>query len=114
MARFLVLYNSQMSASDMMANSNPDEVQAGMDAWMAWAGKAGDAVIDLGMPLEARTHLEQGSQTDASNPGSGYSILEADSVEAATSLMQDHPHLGVPGNSIDVFEALPMPGMDGS
>jgi hypothetical protein len=111
MAKFLVLYNSQMSAAEVMANATPEEAKAGMDAWMAWAGEAGDAVLDLGMPLGSSKHLEGGSTTDGSNPASGYSILEAGSLETASGLVENHPHLGVPGNTIDVMEFLPMPGM---
>jgi len=113
MAKFLVLYNSPMSASEVMANASPEEAKAGMDAWMAWAQKAGDAVLDLGAPLESRTHMESGSTTDGTNQTSGYSIVQADSVDAATDLLAEHPHLTVPGNTIDVFELLSMPGMEG-
>ena len=112
MTKFLVLYNSPMSASEVMANAKPEEVQAGMDAWMQWAQKNGDAIVDLGNPLEARLHLESGSSGQASNQGSGYSVLQADSVGAITKVLEGHPHLNVPGNTIDVFEFLPMPGMD--
>jgi len=111
MGKFLVLYNSQMSAAEVMANATPEEAKAGMDAWMAWAGQAGDAVVDLGVPLGDSRHLEGGSAADGSNPASGYSILEADSLDAAAGLVKDHPHLTVPGNTIDVLEFLPMPGM---
>ncbi|HXJ62288.1 MAG TPA: hypothetical protein VNN79_00905 [Actinomycetota bacterium] len=113
MAKFLVLYNSPMSASEVMANASPEEAKAGMDAWMAWAQQARDAVLDLGVPLEARTHLEPGSTSDSASQASGYSILQADSVDAATSLLAEHPHLTVPGNTIDVLELLSMPGMEG-
>jgi hypothetical protein len=111
MAKFLVLYNSQMSAADVMASATPEETKAGMDAWMAWAQKAGDAVVDLGLPLGPSMHLESGSTSESSSDASGYSILQADSLAAAASLLEEHPHLTVPGNTIDVLETLPMPGM---
>ena len=41
----------------------------------------------------------------------GYSILQSDSAEVLASLLEEHPHLHVPGNSIDVLEFLAMPGM---
>jgi hypothetical protein len=112
MAKFLVLYNSPMSASEVMGSSSPEEMKAGMDAWMAWFQKNGDAVADLGNPVEARLHLESGSSGQSSNQASGFSIVQADSVDAATKVLEEHPHLSVPGNTIDVLEFLPMPGMD--
>ena len=111
MAKFMVLYNSKMSAAEVMASATPEEAKAGMDAWMAWARRAGDAVVDLGLPLGSGNHLEVGGTSESSNEASGYSILQADSLEAATGVLEDHPHLQVPGNTIDVLEFLPMPGM---
>ena len=51
MNKYLVLYNSPASAAEQMANATPEQAKAGMDAWMAWAQKSGEAVVDLGMPL---------------------------------------------------------------
>ena len=51
MSKYLVLYRSPTSAREQMANATPEQAKAGMDAWMAWAGKAGSAVVDLGAPL---------------------------------------------------------------
>ncbi len=52
MTKFMVLYRSALSARDQMASATPEQAKAGMEAWMAWAGKAGDAIVDLGAPLE--------------------------------------------------------------
>jgi hypothetical protein len=106
MGRFLILYNSTVSAREAMAGADPDQARAGMEAWMAWAQKAGDALLDLGTPVQAiaRVGSEGGDPQVA-----GYSIMEGESgrVEA---LLADHPHAQIPGNSIDVLEALPVPG----
>jgi hypothetical protein len=31
-------------------------------------------------------------------------------METITALLHDHPHVRMPGFSIEVFESLPMPG----
>jgi hypothetical protein len=111
MAKFMILYKSSTSARDQMANGTPEQMKAGMEAWMAWAGKAGDAIVDLGAPLAATTSVGSGSSTVGGEDISGYSIVQSDSAEALTSLMQEHPHLYMPGNSIQVLEFLAMPGM---
>jgi hypothetical protein len=36
---------------------------------------------------------------------------QGNSREDIDALLADHPHLKLPGSSIDVFEALPLPGM---
>ncbi len=47
MSKFMVLYRSDVSAADQMAGATAEQAQAGMDAWMAWAAKAGEAIVDL-------------------------------------------------------------------
>jgi hypothetical protein len=110
MAKYMVLYCSPESARDMMANATPEQMKEGMDAWMAWAGKAGQAVVDLGAPTAHATHAGPGSHPGAEEI-SGYSILQADSAEAIENVLDGHPHLNMPGNTIEVFEMLSMPGM---
>jgi hypothetical protein len=108
MAKFMILYRSSTSARDQMANATPEQMKAGMDAWMVWAAKAGDAVVDLGTPLAPATHV--GSAASAAD-FAGYSILQAASAAEIAGILDGHPHLEMPGNSIDVLEMLAMPGM---
>jgi hypothetical protein len=108
--RFVVLYNSSVSASEQMAKATPEETKAGMDAWMAWAARAGEAIVDLGSPIQATAHISADGKGDNSSQASGYSLLQADSRDEIDALLENHPHLKMPGASIDVFEALAMPG----
>jgi hypothetical protein len=109
MTKFMVLYRSSTSARDQMASATPEQMKAGMEAWMQWAGKAGEAVVDLGAPLAPAAHAGPGS-SDAGEI-SGYSIMQADSAEVLGGVLDGHPHLSMPGNSIEVLEMLSMPGM---
>ena len=110
MAKYMILYLSSESARDMMSGATPEQMKAGMDAWMAWAGKAGDAVVDLGAPTAHATHAGPGSHPGAEEI-TGYSILQAGSAEEVAAVLDGHPHLDMPGNHIEVLEMLPMPGM---
>jgi len=109
MTRFMVLYRSPASARDQMANATPEQMKTGMDAWMQWAGKAGDAVVDLGAPLAPAAHVGPGSS--GAGEISGYSVMQADSAGALGAVLDGHPHLNMPGSSIEVLEMLSMPGM---
>jgi hypothetical protein len=111
MKKFLVLYHAPVSASQQMSSVTPEQIKAGMDAWMTWANKAGNAIVDLGMPLGNGRRLTASSENDSTATVTGYSILQADSIEVLTKLLKDHPHLRMPGFSIEIFEGLPMPGM---
>lgn len=109
MAKYLVLYRSKVSAAEQMEGASPDDAQAGMEAWMQWAGKVGNAMVDMGSPLQ--TIATVGGSNDGTYIG-GFSILEADSAQDAESLVDGHPHLMSPGDpSIEVLEFLPIPGM---
>ncbi len=110
MTKFMVLYRSDVSARDQMAGATAEQAQAGMDAWMAWAAKAGEAIVDLGAPLADAAYLGAGSAGGASGHVTGFSILQAESADAITSVLDGHPHLES-GGSIEVLEFLSMPGM---
>jgi hypothetical protein len=100
MKKFLVLYRSSVSAADQMAAATPEQAEAGMAAWMEWAERNKDAIVELGSPL--------GGDSDVS----GYSIVQADSRDTAAQLFEDHPHLRMPGDSsVELLEFLPLPGM---
>jgi hypothetical protein len=112
MKRFLVLYQSSTTASEMMAASTPEQMQAGMEDWQRWAAKAGDAILDLGSPLGASASIGSGSNAGSDIPMTGFSILQGESLDAVRTLLEAHPHLKTPGDSsITVLEALSMPGM---
>src|SRR6476661_6612305 len=105
MTSYLVLYRSPTSPEEQMASASPEPAQAGMDAWTAWAGKAGDGIVDLGAPVTAA-----GSVGAKSDGGSGFlggfSILQADSADDLGKLLDSHPHLMVEGNTIEYYEFL--------
>jgi hypothetical protein len=103
--KFLVLYRSPTTAAEQMAAGTPEQAQAGMEAWMTWARRAGDAVVDLGSPLGV---VEPGG--DAGDPIGGFSVLQADDAEALTKVLDGHPHAAM-GGSIEILEFLSMPGM---
>ena len=105
MTNYLVLYRSSITAGEQMAQSTPEQAQAGMDAWTAWAAQAGDAVVDLGTPLEV---VENGG--DSGDPIGGYSILQAESNEALGKLLENHPHKAM-GGTIETLECLRISGM---
>jgi hypothetical protein len=109
MTKYLLLYRAPVSATDQMADSSPEQAQAGMDAWMTWAGKAGSAIVDMGSPVAPATSI--GADRAAGDFIGGYSILEAESLDALRAILDGHPHLQLEGAAIEVHELLPIPGM---
>jgi hypothetical protein len=108
MKKFLVLYRSTVSSREQMSKATPEQAKAGMDAWIGWAKRTGTALVDMGNPL-GETGVVHGSAV----PGyiGGYSVVQAETLEAAKRLFEGHPHLGAPSASIELLEMLPLPGM---
>jgi hypothetical protein len=116
MKRFLVLYQSEVAAAggstaEMIANTSPEQMQAGMALWRAWHAKCQDAIVDLGAPLGGSVTVDAGGASARHSAITGYSILQALSKDDAVGLMEGHPHFHMPGASIQVLEVVPMPGL---
>lgn len=110
MPKFLVLYPAGISAKPQMANATPAQMKVGMDLWMAWAKKNEKMIVDLGTPL-ASGRVIASSDRQSDDTITGYSIVEASSIDAAAKAFQDHPHRHTPGDSsIEILETMSMPG----
>ena len=109
MSKFMILYRAPGSARDQMANATPEQRQAGLEAWRAWASRVDYAIADLGTPLAHTTHIGPGA---ASADGvCGYSILEAGSAEEIESILTGNPQLAMPDGSVEVLEIIPIGDM---
>jgi len=60
-------------------------------AWHAWFGSMGDQLADMGKPVIAAAAL--GNCSRESTEMGGYSLIEADVLEAATAIAKGCPHL---------------------
>ena len=86
------------------------EQAAIMDAWGRWYGELGDAIVDGGSPVgAARTVGSDGSATagGGTNPLTGYTVVEAADLDAATAMAGGCPVLAN-GGSVEVAETIEM------
>ena len=113
MKKFIVIYHTPIDAMQQTANATPEEQAKGMEAWMNWAKNCGNKLIDLGSPLMNGQQLSPGGKSTNSDKNvAGYSVLQAENMDEAKALLQDHPHLGWDAAcSIEVHETMPLPGM---
>jgi hypothetical protein len=101
--KYVFIYHAPAPPADA-APPSPEQMEAVMGEWNAWAGRVGDGMVDFGTPLAHGTKV--------THEVVGYSIIEASDMEAALSLAKGHPHLTMPGGcEIEVHEAQPIPGM---
>lgn len=84
----------------------PEEGAKVMVAWTAWFARLGDALVDGGNPASKTRRIgADGSVSDDASGPSGYSILKADSLDAAVELAKGCPVLAG-GASIQVVETF--------
>jgi hypothetical protein len=85
--------------------------EAGMKAWMEWGTKHGAAVVVNGGPLGKTKHISPRGIADVKNNMTGYTVVKAESHEAAARMFEKHPHFSIfPGESVEIMEVLPIPG----
>jgi hypothetical protein len=86
--------------------------QQGMKAWGDWVNKNQAAIVDTGAPLGKTKRIDASGIKDTSNAMSAYTIVQAESHEAAAKLFVSHPHFTIfPGDAVEIMECLPIPGM---
>ncbi len=90
------------------APESPEEGAKVMAAWEAWMKGLGEAIVDPGNPVGmSKTVTGSGVEDNGgSNPLSGYTLVNADSIEAACEMAKGCPIL-VDG-TIEVAEAMEM------
>ncbi len=105
MKKFLVLYHMPMSFMEMAQNADPAEMKAGMEAWMAWAARCEDGLVDMGAQLGGGQRMTASGNSPSERNVVGYSILQAENMEAAKALLAGHPHLTwTPECEVEVHE----------
>lgn len=110
MTKFMVIYHAPASAMEQMSDATPEQMAEGMKPWMAWAEKCGDGLVDMGTPLGGGQALSASGASPSDKGVTGYSILQAESMEAAQAMLMGHPHLQwAAGCEIEVHESLPLP-----
>jgi hypothetical protein len=106
MAKYLFAYHGGSSMGQM----SPADAKKIHDAWGAWFGSLGAAVVDGGNPVgKSSTVKADGSLVSGggSNPVSGYSLIEAASLADAHKKAKGCPLLQA-GGSVEIAEAMDM------
>jgi hypothetical protein len=103
MANFVLLYSGgSMPASEA-------EQAAVLQAWGAWYERLGSAIVDGGNPFTPQAKSIAGDGTVRDGPvgtmATGYSIIKADSLNAAVEMAKGCPVLQG-GGQISVYETF--------
>ena len=70
------------------------------------------AIVDGGTPLGKTKRVTKDGIADVRNNLAAYTIVEAESQEAAAKMFLNHPHFTIfPGDGVEIMECLPLPQM---
>ena len=88
---------------------SPEEGAKQMSKWEAWIGGLGDAAVNPGTPLGKSKIVSSSGVSDdgGSNPMLGFSVVKADSMDAALEMAKECPTLEL-GGTIEVAEMMEM------
>ncbi|MFT5201636.1 MAG: hypothetical protein ACI9C1_001014 [Candidatus Aldehydirespiratoraceae bacterium] len=108
MPKYVLAYHQNAGTQGGMPEGEA-EVAEMMAGWQAWFGSIGEALVDGGNPIAfAKTVATDGSVSDgAANGLTGYSIINADNIDAACEVAKGCPVLRNDGN-VEVAETLDM------
>ena len=104
MTNFVLLYTG-----GTMPESEEQHAEM-MAVWGAWYAKMGAAVVDGGNPFGRAMNVSENGTKDGSActpPATGYTIIAAESLDAAVESVQDHPQLKY-GGQVTVHETFEM------
>jgi len=102
MEKFLLVYYGGKMETD------PKMVEKSMAKWMKWFADLGKAVVDGGAPTQpGKIVSSSGVKSTGAKPVSGYSILQARSLDAALALAKSCPVIA-DGGQVAVYPLMPM------
>jgi len=116
--KFMAIYigspdGAAMKSWDALDEKTRNERQkTGFNAWVKWVGDSQKSFVDGGSPLGKTKRVDSKGISDARNQVTAYTIVEAESHEAAAKLFLKHPHFSIfPGDAVEIMECLPIPDM---
>ena len=115
MKKFVALYQMPASAIDAWRTTTSDDdkkkAQAEMmHAWMKWMQDNQASIIEPGGPLGKTKRITGTGPSDVRNDLTGYTIVQAETHEAAAKIFNGHPHFRMPQATVELMELLPIPG----
>lgn len=110
MKKFILLYIGPVTPLEQMTKEQTDKVNLG---WKNWMERVDGAVVDMGAPMTGGRALVDDGSVGSVALINGYTIIQADDMDNALKLIEDHPFLSEKAGkfSIEIFELVPIPEM---
>lgn len=108
MPRFLAVYTMKpenVVRFRAMPKAEQDAVDAaGIKQWMEWDKANGASFADKGGMVGKTKRVTRDGIARAQNDICGYVVVDAENIEAAAKLFENHPHFTIfPGDGVDIM-----------
>ncbi len=118
MKNFLAAYigtpeSRKQSGWDDLPEAERKQIEAeGVRAWTQWVETHRASLVEIGAPLGKTKRVSRQGVEDIRNNLAAFTVVRAESYEDAAKLFENHPHFAIfPGDSVEIMECLPIPGM---
>src|SRR5688572_29309293 len=116
MPYFLAVYTMQpeaVAAFRRLPEAEQKRIDAiGLKQWTEWEAAHAASLPNRGGMVGRTKRVTRDGISDAKNAFCGYVVVEADSIEAAARLFENHPHFTVfPGDGVDIMPFLAGPDL---
>src|SRR5258708_4663358 len=119
MKTFMAVYTGDPANFEKYQKQFPDpekrkaNERAGMDAWKKWGEAHRKSIVADGGPLSKTKRVTRNGVADLRNNLAAYTVVRAESQDAAAKMFLDHPHFTIfPGDGVEIMEVLPIPQRD--
>jgi hypothetical protein len=103
MTKYLLVYLGGTPDSDQKA------AEKTKTAWIKWMGDLGKALVDMGAPTRPEKLVGRGGvKSIGANGVMGYTVIQADSLDAAIGLVKGSPHIVIANGEVGIHQILPM------
>ncbi|MBU8538906.1 hypothetical protein [Falsiroseomonas tokyonensis] len=108
MPRFLAVYTMRpenVARFRQMPEAEQAAVDAaGVPAWVAWEARHAAAILDRGGMVGKTRRVTKDGVAEAVNEICGYVVVEAEDIDAAAYLFENHPHFAIfPGDAVEIM-----------
>ncbi len=116
MKKFLAIYTGSPEGMSkwqaLEEKTKKEREQKGMKEWQNWATEHSKSTVEQGGPLGKTKRVTREGVSDIRNSMAAYTVIEAESHEAAAKIFLNHPHFTTfPGDGVEIMECLPLPKM---
>jgi hypothetical protein len=114
MPKFLAIYTmkpeSLVAFRDLPKTEQKRIDDLGLPQWKEWEDRNAGAIVDGGGMVGKNLRVSRAGTAPATNDICGYVVVEAETIEAAAAIFDNHPHFATfPGDTVDIMPFVTEP-----